>query len=269
MKSIVRSLLNRFPRAKRWVQRLRSRSTGAPLQNVSTNYVQLDQNEAEHESTRLRDAWQSHDLPARQRALVDTQLAAYRRGESVLVFDVMASALRKLPDAMSGATVLEIGCSSGFYSEALAIAGIDVRYSGCDYSDAFIAMARQKYPALSFDVEDATGLKYGDNAFDVVISGCCLLHIPNYQTAIAETARVARRYAIFHRTPMVLGQPNVYYRKQAYGVETVEIHFNEPQFLELLADHGLELIATYTLDESVRHGVGTANRTFVCKKISQ
>jgi ubiquinone/menaquinone biosynthesis C-methylase UbiE len=187
----------------------------------------------------------------------------------VLVFDVMARALRELSQDMTGATILEIGCSSGFYSEALAIAGINFRYSGCDYSDAFIAMARQKYPGLNFEVEDATGLKYGDDAFDIVISGCCLLHIPDYQAAVAETARVARRYAIFHRTPMVLGQPNVYYRKQAYGVETVEIHFNEPQFIELLTEHGLELIATYTLDESVQHGVGTANRTFVCKKISR
>ena len=163
-------------------------------------------------------------------------------------------------------SVLEVGCSSGFYSEVFEIARLDLSYAGCDYSDAFIELARQKYPALRFDVEDATALKYGDNAFDIVISGCCLLHIPEYEVAVAETARVTCRYAIFHRTPVVLGQPNVYYRKQAYGVETVEIHFNEPQFLKLLDRQGLELIATYTLDEFVQDGVGSANRTYVCKK---
>jgi hypothetical protein len=83
---------------------------------------------------------------------------------------------------------------------------------------------------------------------------------------VAETARVASRYAIFHRTPVVLGRPNKYYRKQAYGVETVEIHFNEPQLLQLLADSGLELLATHTLDETVSHGVGSATRTYVCRK---
>jgi len=165
-------------------------------------------------------------------------------------------------------SVLEVGCSSGFYSEVFEIAGLDVHYAGCDYSEAFIELARQKYPALVFDVEDATALKYGDDTFDIVISGCCLLHIPEYQAAAAETARVARRYVIFHRTPVVLGLPNVYYRKQAYGVETVEIHFNEPQLLELLARLGLELIAAYTLDESVKGGVESANRTYVCRKIS-
>jgi SAM-dependent methyltransferase len=264
MRSSLRSVLNRFPRLKRLLKKVaKILPAGA---GFSSHYVQIQGREVEQESSRLRGAWQSQDLPARQRELVDTQLAALRRGEPVDVFDVMTRALRALPSDVRGMSVLEVGCSSGFYSEVFEIARLDVSYAGCDYSDAFIELARQKYPALRFDVEDATALKYGDNAFDIVISGCCLLHIPEYEVAVAETARVTCRYAIFHRTPVVLGQPNVYYRKQAYGVETVEIHFNEPQFLKLLDRQGLELIATYTLDEFVQDGVGSANRTYVCKK---
>jgi SAM-dependent methyltransferase len=260
-------MLNRFPRLKQLLKNLAQKSPVGV--GVSSHYVQIQGGEAEQESSRLRGAWQSQELPARQRELVDTQLAAYRRGVPVDVFDVMACALRALPSDVRGMSVLEVGCSSGFYSEVFEIAGLDLHYAGCDYSDAFIGLAREKYPALRFDVEDATALKCGDDAFDILISGCCLLHIPEYEAAVAETARVARRYAIFHRTPVVLGQPNVFYRKQAYGVETVEIHFNEPQFLALLACHGLELIATYTLDESVEGGVGSANRTYVCRKKNQ
>lgn len=265
MRSYLRSVLNRFPRPKRLLKRLAQLLPAGT--GVSSHYVQIQGSETEQESSRLRGAWQSQDLPVRQRELVDTQLAALRRGEPVDVFDVMTRALRALPSDVRGMSVLEVGCSSGFYSEVFEIAGLGVSYAGCDYSDAFIELARQKYPALRFDVEDATALKYGENAFDIVISGCCLLHIPEYEVAVAETARVACRYAIFHRTPVVLGQPNVYYRKQAYGVETVEIHFNEPQFLKLLDRQGLELIATYTLDEFVQNGVDSANRTYVCKKI--
>lgn len=266
MKASLRSLLSRFPRLRALLKRMRNRLSGPG--GVSSHYVALKNDEAAGEAARLRDAWQSDALPRRQRELVDGQLAAYRRGEPIEVFDVMSKALRALPTDVRGLSVLEVGCSSGFYSEVLEVACLEVRYAGCDYSDAFIALARQTYPALRFDVEDATALHYGNGAFDVVISGCCLLHIPEYETAVAETARVAGRYAIFHRTPMVLGQPNQYYRKQAYGVETVEIHFNEPQFLALLAACGLELIATYTLDETVHGGVGTANRTYVCRKIA-
>jgi SAM-dependent methyltransferase len=266
MRASIRSALNRFPRMKRLIKMLAQRLPA--VAGVSSHYVQIQGREAEQESSRLRDAWQSQDLPARQRELVDTQLVAYRRGEPIDVFDVVTRALCALPSEVHGLSVLEVGCSSGFYSEVFEIAGLDVDYAGCDYSDAFIALARQRYPAVRFDVEDATALKYGDDTFDIVISGCCLLHIPEYETAVAETARVACRYAIFHRTPVVLGTPNVYYRKRAYGVDTIEIHFNEPQFLALLAKLSLELIATYTLDESVQGGKGAANRTYVCRKIS-
>ncbi|WP_345796633.1 class I SAM-dependent methyltransferase [Castellaniella sp. MT123] len=265
MKAALRSLLNRFPRLKAEFKRLRKLL--GQQGGVSSNYVLMKAEEAVSEAVRLRDAWQSNALPHRQRELVNGQLAAYRNGESIDVFDVMIQALRVLPTNVCGMSVLEVGCSSGFYSEVFEIAGLAVSYVGCDYSEAFIGLARQKYPTLRFDVEDATALKYAESVFDIVISGCCLLHIPEYEAAVAETARVARRYVIFHRTPVVLGQPNVYYRKQAYGVETMEIHFNEPQFLELLARQGLELIAIYTLDESVRGGVGSANRTYVCKKV--
>jgi ubiquinone/menaquinone biosynthesis C-methylase UbiE len=266
MMFFVRTLLNRFPKLKRLLKRLLQVTHS--VKGVSSHYVQLGDGEVERESERLREAWKSESLPRRQRKLVDGQLAAYRRGEPVDVFDVLIRAMRMLPSDLCGMSVLEVGCSSGFYSEVLDIAAMQVSYVGCDYSEAFIALAREKYPAIRFHVEDASKLSYCDESFDIVISGCCLLHIPEYQAAVRETARTTRRYAIFHRTPVVLGQSNVYYRKQAYGIDTVEIHFNEPEFLQLLDDSGLELLTTYTLDETVRDGTGSANRTYVCQKIS-
>lgn len=264
MKTQLRVLINRSPRLKNLLKRgLRFMLPG---RGVSTHYLEMAEEEVSSESVRLRSAWKDGDLPVRQRELVDRQLAEYRRGAVIDVFDVMVKSLRSLQGGAGKICVLEVGCSSGYYSEVFKIAGLDVDYAGCDYSGAFVAMARQLYPKLSFDVQDATALKYTDNAYDVVISGCCLLHIPEYQAAVAETARVANRYAIFHRTPVVLGRSNKYYRKQAYGVETVEIHFNESQFLQLLADKGLELLSTFTLDETVSRGASSATRTYVCRK---
>lgn len=264
MKRQIRALLNRFPRLKALLRR--SLRVILPGRGVSTHYVEMAADETGSESARLRMAWLNDGMPARQRELVDRQLAAYRQGEHVDVFDVLVKSLRDLEGVAVPMRVLEVGCSSGYYSEVFRIAQLDVDYTGCDYSEPFVVLARQRHPGFSFDVQDATALVYADNAYDVVISGCCLLHIPEYQAAVAETARVASRYAIFHRTPVVLGQPNKYYRKQAYGVETVEIHFNEPQFLQLLADNGLELLATHTLDEAVSHGMGSATRTYACRK---
>jgi SAM-dependent methyltransferase len=210
---------------------------------TSEGYARIDGQDRYRIAKQLRNAWRAEVIPARQRAVVDAQLQAYRRGRPIKAFDVLVEMLREL--RMDGAedremlSVLEVGCSSGYYSEIFAMKGLNVVYAGCDYSSAFIAMARQKYPALDFRVEDATSLTYADKSYDAVVSGCCLLHIPEYELAIRETARVARRYAIFYRTPVLHTRPTTYHTKLAYGTKTIEIHFNEQELVALFAAHGL------------------------------
>lgn len=267
MRAALHFLLNRFPRLKAGLKRLRSHLTMSG--SVSSNYVSLTVDEAPAESARLRDSWRNVALPQRQRELVEQQLLKYRSGTRIDVFDVFVDSLRSLPNLKKGTTLLEVGCSSGFYSEVIEISGMPIQYYGCDYSDAFIRLAKEKYPLIDFAVEDATKLNYLDGSFDIVVSGCCLLHIPEYAKAIEETVRVARHYAIFHRTPVVWGQSEQWYRKHAYGVETVEIHFNEPELLALLEKNSLELIATHTLSEESADASrmqGHADRTYVCRK---
>lgn len=260
-------LIAKYPRLKVILKRLSNsiRRHG----DVSSHYVEVTGDEVSQNSGVLHDSWKHDDIPVKQRVLVDRQLADFRRGRPVEVFQVLVDCIRELPTAGESASVLEVGCSSGYYSEVFKIAELPIRYTGCDYSPVFIELARARHPDVEFAVEDATRLSYGDGAFDVVVSGCCLLHIPSYADAVAETARVARHFAIFHRTPVVLGQSNKYYRKQAYGIETVEIHFNEPEFLALLKESGLDLIETRSLNDSVVDGRGSAVRTYVCRKNNQ
>lgn len=270
MKAAIVSLLNRYPVLKHVLRGVRNRLFSGTA--VSSHYVPLQGDDADAEGQRLRAAWQDDALPQKQRELVEQQLRQYRAGARIDVFDVFTDSLRALSDLAPGMSLLEVGCSSGFYSEVLDIAGLPLKYEGCDYSDAFIRLAREKYPSVEFAVEDATALNYPDRCFDIVVSGCCLLHIPEYAKAVEETARVARRYAVFHRTPVVWGQPEQWYRKKAYGVDTVEIHFNEPKFLTLLERNGFELLATHTLHEENQDASGArghAIRTYVCRKKDQ
>ena len=264
MSTFIHDFLKRHRSLRRILKLMKN--TFFPVASVSTDYVYHVKEQAEFEFDRLRSAWKSDLVPKHQRQLVDKKITRFRAGKSVNVFDTIVQALRSLKDIPSDATLLEVGCSSGFYSEVLTIANFHFKYEGCDYSDAFIAMAKEKYPEIHFQVENATQLSYADNSFDIFLSGCCLLHIPEYEVAIKETARVARHYAIFHRTPVLIGKPTSSYTKQAYGVEFVEIHFNETEFLALLGENGLLLFATYTLDEDLYQGIGTATRTYVCRK---
>lgn len=261
----VRRWLNRFPRLKEKLRWIKSLIYGRS--SASSNFVRLSTNEIESESTRLRNSWQADELPAKQRELVNPQLEQYRAGQRIEVFDVLVDSIKQLPGYGQLRSVLEIGCSSGFYSEVFSIAKLPLNYVGCDYSPAFIGLARRTYPDLRFDVEDATSLHYPDDSFDMVVSGCCLLHIPEYEIAIAEAARVATSYAIFHRTPVLPVDPTMHFRKLAYGIETVEIHFNESELTVLFAKHGLKLLEVKTMDEDIRQGMMTAVRTYVCSKV--
>jgi len=242
-----------------------------PSGGVSSSYVKIDSIDAKAEGERLRGSWQDGELPVRQRILADQQLAQYRAGAAIKVFDSFVRSIRELPARSPNRTLLEIGCSSGYYSEVCAIAKLPVVYSGCDYSRSFIELARSKHPEYMFSVQDATSLDFTDSSFDIVVSGCCLLHIPDYSRAVAESVRVSSEFVIFHRTPVVWGDAERWYRKQAYGVETVEIHFNELEFLALLRTSGLELVTVHTLDEQYEAfdgSKGSASRTYVCKKRS-
>ena len=244
--------------------------TGAGTQPVSTGY-QLVAPEAQHRvSSELRDSWRDRTIPAKQRALVDEQLVDYRRGEPVVVFDALVDILRNGVEDLAGAKLLEIGCSSGYYSEAFEIKGLRVRYEGCDYSPAFIELARQRYPGLAFDVQDATQLRYGDAAFDVVVSGGCILHIPEYERAIAETARVSRRWVVFHRTPVLHMHGPIIYTKKAYGVDTIEIHFNEQALLRLFSSYGLRVvdINTHSIGWEQASADALAMKTYLCERLS-
>lgn len=261
-RSAIRGFLNRSPRLK--TSLMYALRFVMPSLRVSSHYV--ESTDAEIDGQRLRDAWQNQDIPLRQRSLVEKELSHFRRGEPVVAFDVLTKCLKQIRNTQSQSTLLEIGCSSGYYSEVIQSVAPGITYTGCDYSEPFIDMAKRTYPALAFHVEDATALSYANSAFDTVVSGCCLLHIPEHRTAIAETARVTRSHAIFHRTPVLIGLPTKCFVKRAYGIETVEYHFNETEFLSWLDYYGLDLVATHSWGEEMSGGTGKATRTYVCKK---
>lgn len=230
------------------------------------DYAQLDPDAGRQAAQALREAWRDEDIPPRQRALVDAQLKAYRSGRPNAAFDALVDVLRPLCRPHPGLRLLEVGCSSGYYSEVLTARGLEVKYAGCDYSEAFVAQARKLYPTLAFEQADATRLPYGDASMDVVVSGCCLLHIPEYGQAVAETARVSGRWTVFHRTPVLHAAPTRYFTKRAYGVGTFEIHFNETELVRLFAHNGLKIVDVVTLAVDWAGGASFASKTYLCEK---
>ncbi len=188
----------------------------------------------------MTSAWQNDQIPKRQRALVQHELNSMYQGKIPLPFQVLADILR--PFARPGLEILEIGCASGYYYEALEyLLNTRLKYTGADYSPPLVTMARDYYPHAAFHVADGASLPFPDVGFKVVISSCVLLHVPNYLAHIAETVRVAREMIVFHRTPVCRNRPTNFMKKFAYGVETLELIFNENELLSEFAARGLSL----------------------------
>lgn len=261
--TLLRMLKVRTQAGLRWLGRPHEAEKG-----VSTDYVLVDESRASELKEQWGEAWKDASIPERQRAVVDPQLRHYRAGHGNDTFDALVGVLKHNVANLDSSSLIEIGCSSGYYSEVLAARGIRAVYQGCDYSEAFVHMARRLYPKVPFDVEDATALRYGNEAFDIVVSGGCILHIPDYPLAVAEAVRISRHWVIFHRTPVLHLKSTTTYTKKAYGVQTVEIHFSEQALIRLLRQQGLRIVDvnTHAISWDSRVGDALAMKTYLCER---
>ena len=212
--------------------------------------------------------WMDPDLPQKQyEMVVKNELEAYKNGAKIAPYDAFIQTLLKIPPELDKPQTkfLDVGASGGYYREIMRTAGFKYEYRACDWNIYFRQLAHKLYPDMKFDVADARALPYPPGYFDIVMSACCMLHIREYAEVIAEAARVARRYVIFHRQPILFNQSTQYYKKEAYGVPCVEIHFGEREFMMLLTMNKLKLVHLETIFSNNEDG-GYAHITYLAEK---
>lgn len=215
-------------------------------------------------------AWHSPKAATRQDAAYRALLDEMHAGAPRIDLAIAAQAVDAVGQPVT--SLLEIGCGSGYYKEILAtLARTPVDYTGLDYSAAMIAHAQARYPGGKFEIGDATALRFADGTFDIAFNGVSLMHILDYEKAIAESARVARKAAIFHSVPVFPAHPTTFLHKYAYGGPMVEVVLNRQELLDLFARHGLRLVASWpTIDYNVGAVTGSPSHaeTFLCEKSS-
>lgn len=163
------------------------------------------------------------------------------KGDGAAAYQALADIIR--PYVTNGTTVLELGCSSGYCYEILEYyLNRQLDYTGVDYSQPMIDMARGYYPDTTFFTADGANLFFADRKFQIVISSCILLHVPNWRQHVYETVRVADKYVVASRTPVCRQSSTRYMKKYAYDVETVELLFNEAEIVREFQLNGLILI---------------------------
>jgi ubiquinone/menaquinone biosynthesis C-methylase UbiE len=115
------------------------------------------------------------------------------------LMDGFLRAAVELLEQASPSQIFEIGCGPGdLAARLLSRARLPRRpqYLGIDLAPDQIAMARDRYPNLSFDVASAYRLPCADGAVDLAIACEVCEHLEEPHQAVRELARITRRYAL-------------------------------------------------------------------------
>ncbi len=99
--------------------------------------------------------------------------------------------LRRVHDVRPGMSYLDVGCGVGDAARKIAESGaLDVTGIDVDPDQIQAANRGPALPNLHFRAMDATHLQFGDGQFDVVATSKTRHHIPNWERAFEEMARV-------------------------------------------------------------------------------
>jgi trans-aconitate methyltransferase len=101
----------------------------------------------------------------------------------------MAAGLLELLEAKAGERILDLGCGTGHLTEKIAATGAKV--IGVDRSPEMIRQARERYPALLFEVMDAREIAFTE-PFDAVFSNATLHWIKEPEKLTRGIAKVLR-----------------------------------------------------------------------------
>lgn len=215
----------------------------------------------------MNDAWTLADVGRLQEDAYRPLLDGMRAGSPRIDLAVAAEAVHAT--GLSKPTLLDVGCASGYYADVFNhLLETAPHYSGVDRSPALIDLAKTLRPERSFQVADATALPFPDASVDIVFNGVALMHIVDYEAAIAESRRVARRFCIFHTVPLTARRPTTFLHKRAYGHQVAEVILNEGELRLLLTRHGLAVCGVWDsvpYDLSPLLGEATPTRTFLCE----
>jgi SAM-dependent methyltransferase len=90
-----------------------------------------------------------------------------------------------------GASVLDVGCGTGWFTRRLAERGLAV--TGLEPDPAALAFARRRGGGAAWVRGDAGRLPFRDGAFDHAVAVLSLCFVADPAAALAELVRVARR----------------------------------------------------------------------------
>jgi SAM-dependent methyltransferase len=156
--------------------------------------------------------------------------------------------------------VLDIATGPGYVAERAATRG--AHPIGVDISAGMLGLARSRQPHLDFRWGDAEQLPFDDAAFDAVVGGFVLNHLPSPERAVAEAVRVlapggAVAYSVWDRPERnringvvadAIDDVGVERPPELAGGPDSYRFSDDPEFESLLSGAGLDQAQVETID---------------------
>ncbi len=125
----------------------------------------------------------------------------------------------KMLGATRGATLLDVGCGTGWFTRRFQAAGFVV--TGLDRSGDCLEFASERSPGtIQYVQGDARRLPFRDRAFDHAVAVTSLCFVDDWARAVAELARVSRRrfaVGLLNRRSLLFGEKGRGEGKGAYA----------------------------------------------------
>ena len=202
--------------------------TGAVWDIINDSNLQKQINKKN--SLNFKENWSGDLIGELQRELVNYQLHQLKRGNPPRLFAEVNNVFDKIPVKNS---VLDIGCTSGYYYEIINYYFPNkFNYSGCDYNEQSIKLAKYYYPEVNFFVDDITNLALEDLSYDVTFLSGVIEHIPEYERGINELCRITKKYIILHRVWLSEDHTTCSIGTQ-YFVPIIRYQYNKVGFIEI------------------------------------
>jgi len=193
---------------------------------------------------------------------------------TVLAFEVDDMTVLARNPEMRVVKLLEVGCGLGHDFEAVALPRIGrsmaapLLYGGVDVTPKMVEACKTRFPghAHRFAVGDVYDLAFGDRFFDIVYSADVLIHLPDWNKALDELARVCRGTIVLKLAYVVEGETRVVKKQDGF----MDVWFNVHWVVRALHERGFPSILVHAVTpEESRDRSADLRQVFVARRATR